>query len=140
MSSSSKGNLNNIKSPVLEEDVEFSKVVSEGRDLLQDKVEYQTDDWDWTRDLDDGGIFIFCYLLYDYTQKILTLNRLKESVYTLNLLRHKMLPSREKTGLPLLGEFQVIFSLYERLKREEMSWDDCEVYLKEQIEKQRKTN
>jgi len=65
---------------------------------------------------------------------------LKESVYTLNLLRHKMLPSREKTGLPLLGEFQVIFTLYERLKREEMSWDDCEVYIKEQIEEHRKTN
>ena len=140
MSSSSKGNLNNIKSPVLEEDVEFSKVVSEGRDLLENKVEFQTDDWGWTLDLDDGGIFIFCYLLHDYRQKTLTLNRLKESVYTLNLLRHKMLPSQEKTGLPLLGEFQVIFTLYERLKREEMSWDDCEVYIKEQIEEHRKTN
>ena len=51
-----------------------------------------------------------------------------------------MLPSQEKTGLPLLGEFQVIFTLYERLKREEMSWDDCEVYIKEQIEEHRKTN
>ncbi len=140
MSSSSKGNLNNTKSLVLKEDVEFSKVVSEGRDLLENKVEFQTDDWSWTRDLDDGGIFIFCYLLHDYRHKTLTLNHLKESVYTLNLLRHKMLPSQEKTGLPLLGEFQVIFTLYERLKREEMSWDDCEVCIKEQIEEHRKTN
>ena len=140
MSSSSKGNLNSTKSPVLGEDIKFSKVVSEGRDLLENKVEFQTDDWVWTRDLDDGGIFIFCYLLHDYRQKTLTLNQLKESVYTLNLLRHKMLPSREKTGIPLLGEFQVIFTLYERLKRVEMSWDDCKVYIKEQIEEYLKTN
>ncbi|MDP7622463.1 MAG: hypothetical protein QGH27_10940 [SAR324 cluster bacterium] len=140
MSSSSKGNLNNIKSPVLEEDDEFSKVVSEGRDLLENKTEFQTDDWVWTRDLDDGGIFFFCYLLHDYRQKTLTLNRLKESVYTLNLLRHKMLPSREKSGLPLLGEFQVIFTLYERLKREEMTWDDCEKYIMEQISEHQNSN
>jgi len=140
MSSSSKGHLNNIKSPILEEDVEFSKVVSQGRDLLGNKVEFQTDDWVWTRDLDDGGIFMFCYLLHDYRQKTLTLKRLKESVYTLNLLRHKMLSSQEKKRLPLLGQFQVIFTLYERLKREEMSWDDCEVYINEQIEEHLKTN
>ena len=140
MSSSSKGNLYNIKSPVLEEDVEFSKVVSEGRDLLENKVEFQTDDWVWTRDLDDGGIFIFCYLLHDYSQKTLTINRLKESVYTLDLLRHRMLPSQEKTGLPLLGEFQVIFTLYERLKREEMTWDDCEKYIMEQISEHQNSN
>ena len=140
MSSSSKSTSKNYKTSVLEDEEEFSLVVSKGRDLLENKSEFQTDDWVWTRDLDDGGIFIFCYLLYDYRQKTLTLNRLKESVYTLNLLRHKMLPSQEKTGLHLLGEFQVIFSLYERLKREEMSWDDCEGYIKEQIEKYRKNN
>ena len=140
MSSSSKGNLNSTQSPVLGEDVKFSKVVSEGKDLLENKVEFQTDDWGWTRDLDDDGIFIFCYLLHDYRKKTLTLNRFKKSVYTLNLLRHKMLPSQEETGLLLLGEFQVIFTLYERLKREEMSWDDCERDIKEQIEEHRKTN
>ena len=51
-----------------------------------------------------------------------------------------MLPSQEKTGLHLLVEFQVIFSLYERLKREEMSWDDCEEYINEQIAEHRETN
>ena len=35
--------------------------------------------------------------------------------------------------LPLLVEFQVIFTLYEKLKHEEMSWEDCEEYVKEQI-------
>ena len=88
---------------------------------------------DWTGDLDDAGIFIFRYLLYDYKKKILSLQRLKESVYTLNLFRQKMISSLEKIELPLLGEFQVIFTLYEKLKHEEMSWEDCEEYVKEQI-------
>ena len=39
----------------------------------------------------------------------------------------------EKTELPLLEEFQVIFTLYEKLKHEEMSWEDCEEYVMEQI-------
>jgi hypothetical protein len=51
-----------------------------------------------------------------------------------------MLPAQEKSGLTLLQEFQVIFTLYERLKLEEMSWDACEEYLTEQITKHRKTN
>ena len=140
MSYSSKGILNNIKTPVLDEVGEFSKVVSEGRDLLENKVEFQTEDWGWTRNLDDGGIFIFCYLLHDYRQKTLTLTSLKKSVYTLNLLRHKMIPSQKKIVLPPLGGFQVIFTLYERLKREEMSWYDCEVYINEQIAEYLKTN
>jgi len=91
-------------------------------------------------DLDDGGIFVFSYLLYDYKQKVLSLARLKESVYTLNLLRHKMLPEQAKTGLSMLGEFQVIFTLYERLKLEEMSWGACEDYVKELIEEHRRSN
>ena len=90
--------------------------------------------------MDDGGVFIFSYLLYDYKQRVLSLRRLKESVYMLNVLRHKMLPAQEKSGLTLLQEFQVIFTLYERLKFEEMSWDTCEEYLTEQITKHRKTN
>ncbi|MEC8941047.1 MAG: hypothetical protein VYC92_08990, partial [SAR324 cluster bacterium] len=80
------------------------------------------------------------YLLYDYKQQVLSLPRLKESVYMLNLLRHKMLPAQGKSGLNLLAEFQVIFTLYERLKLVEMSWDECEEYLKEQIKEHRKTN
>ena len=100
----------------------------------------QLDDWTWTTELDDGGIFIFSYLLYDYKQQVLSLSRLKESVYMLNLLRHKMLPAQGKSGLTLLAEFQVIFTLYERLKLVEMSWDECEEYLKEQIKEHRKTN
>jgi len=124
----------------LEDEEEFSLVVSKGRDLLENKTEFQTDDWVWTRDLDDGGIFFFCYLLIDYRLQTLNKNSLRESVHTLNLLLHKMLPPREKTGLPLLGEFQVIFTLYERLKREEMTWDDCEKYIMEQILEHQNSN
>ena len=73
--------------PNFENEIEFSQVVKDGRRILEIEVEYQTEKWDWTGDLDDAGIFIFSYLLHDYKKKILSLRRLKESVNTLNLLR-----------------------------------------------------
>ena len=51
-----------------------------------------------------------------------------------------MIPSHEKSELPLLEEFQVIFTLYEKLKHEEMSWEDCEEYVLEQISLHQRTN
>ena len=140
MSSSAKTGSTEFVKSNFENDVEFSQVVKDGRQILEIEVEYQTEEWDWTGDLDDAGIFIFSYLLYDYKKKILSLPRLKESVYTLNLLRQKMIPSHEKTELPLLEEFQVIFTLYEKLKNEEMSWEDCEEYVMEQISVNQRTN
>ena len=133
MSSSAKTGSTEFVKSNFENDVEFSQVIKDGRHILEIEVEYQTEEWDWTGDLDDAGIFIFSYLLYDYKKKILSLRRLKESVYTLILLRQKMIPSHEKTELHLLEEFQVIFTLYEKLKNEEMSWEDCEEYVMEQI-------
>lgn len=140
MSSSAEDNSIDSQIPLIDRDDEFAQVVFDGRNLLKNRKEFQTDDWAWTTQLDDGGVFIFSYLLYDYKQRVLSLRRLKESVYMLNVLRHKMLPAQEKSGLTLLQEFQVIFTLYERLKLEEMSWDACEGYLTEQITKHRKTN
>ena len=140
MSSSAKTGSTDFVNSNFENDVEFSQVVKDGRHILEIEVEYQTEEWDWTGDLDDAGIFIFSYLLYDYKKKILSLRRLKESVYTLNLLRQKMIPSHEKTELHLLEEFQVIFTLYEKLKNEEMSWEDCEEYVMEQISGHQRTN
>ena len=140
MSSSAKTGSTDFVKSNFENDVEFSQVVKDGRHILEIEVEYQTEEWDWTGDLDDAGIFIFSYLLYDYKKKILSLRRLKESVYTLNLLRQKMIPSNEKTELHLLEEFQVIFTLYEKLKNEEMSWEDCEEYVMEQISANQRTN
>ena len=140
MPSSTEDNSINSQSPIIDRDDEFSQVVFDARKLLKNKKEYQTEEWAWTAELDDGGIFIFSYLLYDYKQQVLSLSRLKESVYMLSLLRLKMLPAEGKSGLMLLEEFQVIFTLYERLKLVEMSWDECEEYLKEQIKEHRKTN
>ena len=140
MSSSAKTGSTEFAKSNFENEVEFSQVIKGGRRILEIEVEYQTEEWDWTGDLDDAGIFIFSYLLYDYKKKILSLQRLKESVYTLNLFRQKMISSFEKMELPLLGEFQVIFTLYEKLKHEEMSWEDCEEYVKEQISVHKSTN
>ena len=140
MSSSAEDNSIDSQIPLIDRDDEFAQVVFDGRNLLKNRKEFQTDDWAWTTELDDGGVFIFSYLLYDYKQRVLSLRRLKESVYMLNVLRHKMLPAQEKSGLTLLQEFQVVFTLYERLKLEEMSWDACEEYLTEQITKHRETN
>ena len=140
MSSSPEDNSSDSPILLIDRDDEFSQVVFDGRKLLKNRKEFQTDDWAWTTELDDGSVFIFSYLLYDYKQRVLSLKRLKESVYMLNVLRHNMLPAQEKSGLTLLQEFQVIFTLYERLKLEEMSWDVCEEYLTEQITKHRKTN
>ena len=140
MSSSTKTGSTDFVKSNFENEVEFSQVVKDGRRILEIEVEYQTEEWDWTGDLDDAGIFIFSYLLYDYKKKILSLRRLKESVYTLNVLRQKMIPSHEKTELSLLEGFQVIFNLYEKLKHEEMSWKDCEEYVMEQISAHQRTN
>ena len=140
MSSSTKTGSTDFVKSNFENEVEFSQVVKDGRRILEIEVEYQTEEWAWTGDLDDAGIFIFSYLLYDYKKKILSLRRLKESVYTLKLLRQKMIPSHEKTGLPLLEDFQVIFTLYEKLKHEEMSWEDCEEYVMEQISAHHRSN
>ena len=140
MSSAQEDNSNDSPDLIIDRDDEFTQVVFDGRKLLKNKKKFQKDDWAWTTELDDGGIFIFSYLLFDYNQQVLSLSRLKESVYMLNLMRHKMLPAQEKSGLTLLEEFQVIFTLYERLKLEEMSWDTCEEYLKEQITEHCKTN
>ena len=140
MSSSVKTGTTEFVKSNLGNEVEFSQVVKDGRRILEIEVEYQTEKWDWTGDLDDAGIFIFSYLLHDYKKKILSLHRLKESVNTLNLLRQKMIPSNEKKELTLLEEFQVIFTLYEKLKHEEMSWEDCEEYVMEQISIHQSTN
>ena len=140
MSFSVKNNSSDYTNPLIDRDDEFAQVVFDGRNLLKNRKEFQTNDWAWTTQLDDGGVFIFSYLLYDYKQRVLSLKRLKESVYLLNVLRQKMIPEQEQSELSLLEEFQVIFTLYERLKLEEMSWNACEEYLTEQIKKHSNTN
>tara|TARA_B100000945_G_scaffold295238_1_gene272556 strand:- start:4502 stop:4786 length:285 start_codon:yes stop_codon:yes gene_type:complete len=53
----------------LDNEAEFSQVVKDVRRILEIEFEYQTEQWDWTGDLDDAGIFIFSYLLHDYKKK-----------------------------------------------------------------------
>ena len=90
MSSSAKTSSTEFVKSNFENEGGFSQVVKVGRRILEIEVEYQTEQWDWTGDLDDAGIFIFSYLLYDYKKKILSLQRLKESVYTLNLFGKRL--------------------------------------------------
>jgi hypothetical protein len=40
-----------------------------------------------------------------------------------------MLPPASKSGLSKIEEFQVIFTLYEKLKNREMSWEACEAFV-----------
>ena len=80
MSSSAKTGSTEFVKSNFENEVEFSQVVKDGRRILEIEVEYQTEEWDWTGDLDDAGIFIFSYLFYDYKKKFLSFRRLIESV------------------------------------------------------------
>ena len=75
MSSSTKTSSTDFEKSNFENEVEFSQVVKDGRRILEIEVEYQTEEWAWTADLDDAGIFIFCFILYDYKKKILTIYR-----------------------------------------------------------------
>ncbi len=122
-----------------DEDGEFLAVVKEGRKVLQSQ-EFQLDDWSWARELDDDGTFIFSYLLHDFRDQTLTLARFEEAVYTLGMLLHRLLPAADQSGLSRIGEFQVIFTLYEKLKQTEMTWDACEEFVSDQIQRMHRHN
>ena len=107
---------------------EFQGVVAEGLKRMSEP-EFQAESWNWIRELDEDGIFFFSYLLLDYRNQTLTLKKFEETVYTLSMLMHKMLPPASKSGLSKIEEFQVIFTLYEKLKNTEMSWEACEAFV-----------
>ena len=111
---------------------EFQGVVTEGLKMMK-SPEFEDESWNWIRELEEEGIFIFSYLLLDYRNKTLNQNKLEETVYTLSMLMHKMLPPSSKSGLSKIGEYQVIFTLYEKLKKDEMSWEACEAFISNQI-------
>ena len=79
MTSSAKTGSTDFVKSNYENEFEFSKVVKDGRSILENEIEYQTEKWGWTCDLDDAEIFIFSYLLYDFKRKILSIQRFKES-------------------------------------------------------------
>ena len=55
MPSAPEDNSNDSPGPIIDRDVEFAQVVLDGRKLLKNKKKFQTDDWTWTTELDDGG-------------------------------------------------------------------------------------
>lgn len=107
---------------------------------MTNSPEFEDESWNWIRELEEEGIFIFSYLLLDFRNKTLNQNKLEETVYTLSMLMHKMLPPASKSGLSKIGEYQVIFTLYEKLKKDEMSWEACEAFISKQISEFNESN
>ena len=112
----------------------FLKVVAQGRRQI-DAKEFRSKSWSWTRELDEEGIFIFSYLLHDFRKGLLSREKLEEAVYTVVMLLNKLLPDASNTRLSRIDEFQVIFSLYEKLKQKEMSWEASEAFVAREIER-----
>jgi len=123
-------------------DSSLRDIVSLAREEFMTRPEFQASSWAWSHELDDEGFFIFCYLMQDYTEKILSQSHFQETVYTLNLIRHQLLPNSlgEQMGFSLLEQFQILFNLYENLKREKMSWDACEEFIHTQLNTGIKSN
>ena len=117
----------------------FNKVVAHGHRQLEAK-EFLSKSWSWTRELDEEGIFIFSYLLHDFRKGLLSREKLEEAVYTVGILLHKMLPDASYTGLSRIDEFQVIFNLYEKLKKKEMTWEASEKFVAQEIERMETIN
>ena len=110
----------------------YQRVVEQAHKLLALEV-FQDDRWHWLDDLDDDGLFFFCYMFQDYYEKTLTASKYEETVYTISLLMHKLLPPSSKSGLSKMEEFQIILALYETMKKKEMPWDACEAFITSKI-------
>ena len=110
------------------ENHDFSEIVAQGR-IATETNEFKSEVWSWLRQLDDEGIFIFTYLFQDFREGLLNTMKLEEAVYTLSMLLHKMLPDALNPNLSQMDRFHIIFSLYERMKMEEMSWEASEEFV-----------
>jgi hypothetical protein len=119
---------------IMQEKEEFYGMIHQARTEFLGKNEFQDHSWQWARELDDEGFFLFCYLMHDYDEKLLSKNSYQDTINTLNLLRNRLLPQNLKDhGITLMDQFQILFNLYERLKRENMHWDACEEFVQEQL-------
>ena len=110
----------------------YQRVVEQAHKLME-LEEFQDDRWQWLDDLDDDGLFLFCYMFQDYYEKTLTASKYEETVYTISLLMHKLLPPASKSGLSKMEELQIILALYETMKKKEMPWDACEAFITSKI-------
>jgi hypothetical protein len=125
----------------MQQDLDFFGLIQQARQDFQENEEFRGEPWQWAHELDDEGFFLFCYLVHDYHDQLLSPHSFQETVYTLNLLKHKLIPLHlEEQGLPPLEQFQIIFNLYEQLKRGTMHWDACEVFVREAIEQRLRSN
>ena len=97
----------------------YQRVVEQAHKLME-LEEFQDDRWQWLDDLDDDGLFLFCYMFQDYYEKTLTASKYEETVYTISLLMNKLLPPASKSGLSKMEEFQIILALYETMKKKEI--------------------
>ncbi len=120
----------------MEKDMEeFLEMIRKAREEFDKNSDFQAEEWEWVHELDNEGFFIFCYLVEDFNQDILTRENFEETVYTLVMLRHKLLPmeTQHRMGIPIRWQLQLLFNLYEKLKHEEMSWEACQNFLDAQI-------
>ncbi|MBF0236577.1 MAG: hypothetical protein HQM12_02630 [SAR324 cluster bacterium] len=115
---------------------DFWEMIELAKKELKTQAQFQEPSWKWVHELDEEGFFIFCYLINDLNQDVLSREMLEETVYTLVMLRHKFLPDhiKEKYALNSRWQLQILFNLYEKLKHHEMSWDLCQRFVDEQLE------
>ena len=120
---------------MLPADLDFLETVRKAKVELLKRPEFQEIHWKWVHELDDDGFFIFCYLLEDVEQEILSVKKIEETVYTLVMLKHKFFatPIKEKFHLSEQWVLQCLFKLYESLKKQNFSWDDCELFIEKEI-------
>ena len=121
------------------EEQEFLETLQKARQEFKELSDFQSESWKWVQELDDEGFFIFYYLLDDYQQNLISQKKYEEAVYTLVMLRHKFLPAslQDQLRITYREQLQILFSLYEKLKTEEMPWDACQTFIDEQLQKYR---
>lgn len=119
------------------DDRAFSLMLQQARQEMKGHPEFLKKEWSWVHELEDEGFFIFCYLVEDFNNKVLSRKEIEETVYTLLMMRHKLLPPQiqKVRKLSRQWQMQLLFNLYERLKKEDMSWEACEAFVQEHMEK-----
>ena len=119
------------------DDQAFATLMRQARAEIKNHPEFLQEEWQWVHELEDEGFFIFCYLVEDFNKKVLSRKEIEETVYTLLMMRYKLLPPhlQKVRKVPLQWQMQLLFNLYERLKKEDMNWEACEAFVQEHMEK-----
>lgn len=117
------------------EDEKFYNLIRNAKEEFKAHPSFQGEEWAWIHELDDEGFFIFCYLVEDYSNNVISKSDFEQTVYTLVMLRHKLLPAtlKESLGISTRWLMQPLFNLYENMKKVTMTWEDCEIFIEKQI-------